>query len=57
MKTAHIQAIINALNSTGNQLGKYPIGNKELTETVKTLEEKGLIYFHAHYFVWKRKGK
>ena len=51
-----VKNILTALNSTGPNLFKYPIGNKELTEKVKELEQQGKIEFCSFTQTWKRKN-
>lgn len=46
-----IKGIIIALNAS-NGIFKYPLGNEKLTDIVKALESKGLIYFSPHYNKW-----
>lgn len=49
--------ILVVLNSTSNG-GSYPIGNKELTEKVKKLEEEGKLHYDSLADKWKPgKGK
>jgi hypothetical protein len=51
-----INSILTALNAGGDDLGfKYPIGNKELTNKVKYLEQRGLIEYDDKYRKWKKK--
>lgn len=47
-----IKQILIVLNSIGNTLGKYPIGNKILTEKTKNLESKGMIKFDNINNLW-----
>lgn len=53
MKPKDIKDILIALNSTtGSMREKYPFGNKELTEKVKTLETQGLIAYNVFEGFW-----
>lgn len=47
-----LKALLIALNSTDNTLGKYPIGNKELCTKVKLLESQGAIRFDTLKNKW-----
>lgn len=53
MKTKDIKALLIAVNASGNFF-QYPIGNKELTEKLKELEEKKLIEFNKFEMKWKK---
>lgn len=44
-KNKDILNILIVLNSSDNLMGKYPIGNKELTNEVKYLEENNKIKY------------
>jgi len=48
-----IRALLVAVNSTENFF-KYPIGNKELTEKLKTMEDMSLIKFNSFSSKWER---
>lgn len=50
-----ITSILTALNSSSG-MGKYPIGNKELTAKAKSLEASGYIEYHTGHDKWS-KGK
>ena len=41
------------LNSTIGTLGKYPLGNKGLTETTKIYESKGYIRYNEYTGMWE----
>jgi hypothetical protein len=41
----------------GEQLFKYPFGNRELTEKIIRLEELNLIWFDNLYMTWKVKNE
>lgn len=45
-----IESILLANNS--NAFSKYPIGNKELVERMKVLEDKGKIHYDAMNNRW-----
>lgn len=49
-----IKNILSAINSTGRNLFKYPIGNLELVEKLKTLEAKGQIRFNQLTGLWEK---
>lgn len=57
MKTKDIKDLLIVLNSSSNNMGKYPIGNKELTIKTRQLESDGKIWFDAVYSVWRIRGK
>jgi hypothetical protein len=52
--TKQIKELLVILNSS-NGYFKYPIGNKELTETVKLLESQNLIKFCNLTNKWRGK--
>jgi hypothetical protein len=54
MTPKQINELIIAVNACGN-LFKYPIGNKELTEKLKTLEAQGKIQFNTFTNTWEKK--
>lgn len=56
MSIKEIRNILIALNSSNNFGEKYPFGNKELTEKVKSLELEGKISYDKLNCNWK-KGK
>jgi len=54
---SEVSDLLIVLNST-NDLGfKYPIGNKELTSKIKTLEAAGKIHYDEHFKRWKKGTK
>lgn len=54
MKTKDIKALLIAVNSANNFVGeKYPIGNKELTLKLKTLEHERKIVFDVYNSKWE----
>ena len=55
MNKKQIKDLINVLNSTSDMGMKYPIGNKELTVTVRQLESEGKIRYQPHYGKWTDK--
>ena len=56
MKTKDIKDLLIILNSNNNTMGRYPIGNKELTIKTRQLESDGKIWFDAVYKVWRLRG-
>jgi len=56
MKTKELKALLTAVNSTGANLFKYPIGNIELTKKLQIAEERGLIRFDSVTGLWKERG-
>ena len=48
-----IKDLLIAVNSSENFF-KYPIGNKELTEKLKSFELKGLIKFNNVTMKWEK---
>lgn len=53
-----IKNILLTLNSTiGPKMGKYPIGNKGLTEIVKEYEKDGYIKYNDKYEKWEKASK
>jgi hypothetical protein len=55
-KSSEVQDILIALNSGGGGHigGKYPIGNKELTEKVKKFEAEKKIKYDEHHAKWMK---
>ena len=56
MRNKEIMIVLVAINSTGRNLFKYPIGNADLSEKLKTLEAKGKIKFDDYSGLWKKCG-
>lgn len=54
MKPKDIKAILIVMNSDKDALFKYPIGNKELTETVRELEQSGKIKYNQYMRIWSK---
>lgn len=54
-KSNKIKDIIIVLNSIKG-FGKYPIGNRALTNEVKELEKKGEIYYEEYSSKWKERS-
>lgn len=55
MKTKELNTILLVLNSTDSLMGKYPIGNKELTLKVRELESNGIIKYDALTNKWNKR--
>lgn len=47
-----LKELLIVLNSTDNFMGRYPIGNKELTLKVRELESSGVIKYDVHTKKW-----
>ena len=52
MSKKELKSLVIALNATGPNMFKYPIGNRELCERVKNAESMGLIKYNAFTSLW-----
>jgi len=49
-----VDPVLTAINSSGRNLFKYPIGNKELTEKLKQFETLEIIKFNETNGLWEK---